>query len=186
MPQSSFRLLAQSSIPVGNPRKQAVLLLALLVLTGCGAGSAERAEQRVRGMGYTFSAPADWKVARRAGEVRVEKGLAVLSVRRYPLLRAFRPELWTQVLPELDRAADQVAVQQHGTVTSRRTVRISGRQGRSYEVSYQHDGKQLVERLGFVLREKTEYLLLCRYERGGDTDACDRLVETFRLLPRES
>jgi hypothetical protein len=181
MRQSSFRLLARRFIPAGNPRKQAILMLVLLCLTGCGGGGSERAEQRVRGTGFAFSAPVDWKVVRRAGEVRVEKRLAVVSVRRYPLVRAFRPELWAQVVPELDRAADQVAVQQQGRVTDRKTVRISGRDVRRYDVSYEHDGKQLVERLGFVLRGKTEYLLLCRYERGGDTDACDRLLATFTL-----
>ena len=45
----------------------------------------------------------------------------------------------------------------------------------------QPTGKQLVERIAFVLRGKTEYLLLCRYERGGSTDACDGLLTSFRL-----
>jgi hypothetical protein len=181
MPQSSFRLVARRFIPRGNPRKQAILALALLFAAGCGGGGSDRPEQRVRGTGYVFSAPADWTVTRRAGEARAEQGLALVSVRRYPLVRAFRLELWSQVVPELDRAADQVAEQQNGAVTDRRTVRISGRDARRYDVAYEHMGEQLVERLGFVLRGKTEYLLLCRYERGGDTDACDLLLATFTL-----
>jgi hypothetical protein len=181
IPQSSFRLLARSFIPWGDPRKQAIFLLVLLFSTGCGGGGGEGVEQRVRGTGYAFSAPADWRVTRRAAEVRAEQGLALVSVTRYPLVRTFRPELWPQVVPELDRAADGVAVQQRGTVTDRRTAKISGRDARRYDVSYELGGRQLVERLGFVLRGKTEYLLLCRYERGGDTDACDRLLATFTL-----
>jgi len=39
----------------------------------------------------------------------------------------------------------------------------------------------LVERIAFVLRGRNEYLLLCRYDRGGDTGACDRLLATFKL-----
>lgn len=50
-----------------------------------------------------------------------------------------------------------------------------------YDVEYEHEGRKLVERIAFVLRGKVEYLLLCRYERGGDTDACDNLFGTFTL-----
>jgi hypothetical protein len=114
-------------------------------------------------------------------EIRVEKGIDLLSVRRYRLVRPVSPELWQQALPELDRAAEQVASQQDGTVTERKTMSIAGRDGRHYEVEYAHDGKELTEELGFVLRGKTEYLLLCRYERGGDRGACERLLATFSL-----
>ena len=46
---------------------------------------------------------------------------------------------------------------------------------------YESKGKALVERIAFVLRGKTEYLLLCRYERGADTEPCDRLLSSFKL-----
>ena len=58
---------------------------------------------------------------------------------------------------------------------------VTGRRARSYDIDYSQGRKQLVEQLAFVLRGKTEYLLLCRYARGGDTGACDRLLATFRL-----
>jgi hypothetical protein len=180
--QVSFPLCASGFIPAGNRCKQAVAMLAVLLASGCGGGGgATQAERLVHGTGYTFSAPADWNVARPAREVRVTKGLAVVSVTRFPLLRPYRPELWDSVLPELDRTAEEVAQQQNGKVTSRKTLKIAARNARSYDVSYEHEGKQLVERLGFVLQGKTEYLLLCRYERGGDTEACDRLLATFTL-----
>jgi hypothetical protein len=181
MPQASFRWFVRSFIPVRNPRKQAILALATLLLAGCGGGGDVRAEQRVRGAGYAFSAPADWQVIRRPMEIRLEDGTDLLSVRRYALQREFQPELWTQVVPELDRAADQVAAQQSGTVTERKTMKIAGRNARHYRIEYEDDGKKLTEELGFVLQGKMEYLLLCRYERGGDTDACDRLLATFTL-----
>ena len=66
-------------------------------------------------------------------------------------------------------------------MADRATVTVAGLRARRYEVAYARDGKQLVERTAFVLRGKTEYLLLCRYERGGDTRACDGLLATFRL-----
>jgi hypothetical protein len=135
----------------------------------------------IQGPGFAFSAPADWALTRSGQEVRASKGLAVVSVTRFPLLRAFRPELWPKVVPELDRAAAAVAKQQSGSVTNPQTVTVVGRPARRYDVVYEREGKQLVERIAFVLRGKTEYLLLCRYERGGDTGACDRLLTSFRL-----
>jgi hypothetical protein len=102
-------------------------------------------------------------------------------VRRFTLVRPYRPELWPEVVQELDRAAAGVAGQQDGSVTDSRTTAIAGRRARVYEIAYEHEGKELVERIGFVLRGKTEYLLLCRYERGGETRACERLLATFRL-----
>jgi hypothetical protein len=181
MPQSSFRWFIRRSIPLRNPRKQAIPALVVLLLAGCGGGSDDHAEQRVRGTGYAFWGPAEWQVARRPMEIRLEQGTDLLSVRRYALQREFEPQLWAQVVPELDRAAGQVAVQQNGAVTERRTTKIAGRDARHYEIDYEHDGKKLTEELGFVLRGKSEYLLLCRYERGGTTDACERLLATFAL-----
>jgi hypothetical protein len=176
----SFRRVASRFVPWTNPRKRAVLGLALLLSTGCG-GAGNTAERLVRGSGYRFSAPADWSLVRTGHEVRVSNGVAVLSVTRFPLLRGYRPALWKRVVRELDRAAAGVAQQQDGTVGDFRTVTVGGRRARRYDIDYEYEGKQLVERIAFVLRGKTEYLLLCRYERGGDTDACARLLASFRL-----
>ena len=152
----------------------------LLLAAGCGGG-AKAKQQTVQGPGYSFAAPADWTVARKGGEAQAAQGTQLVSVTRFPLVRAFRPGLWSKVLPELDRAADTLAQQQHGTVTERATVTIAGLRARRYEVGYARDGKQFIERIAFVLRRKTEYLLLCRYARGGDTRACDGLLATFKL-----
>jgi hypothetical protein len=182
MPQVSFRWCASRYVPDNNPRKRAALAVLLLyVAVGCGGSGGSTAEKVVRGSGYRFSAPAPWAVSRNPRELRVSQGVRLLSVTRFPLLRAFRPALWDKVVPELDRAAKGVAQQQAGAVVDSRTVTISGRRARSYDIDYEREGKALVERIAFVLRGKTEFLLLCRYERGGDTDACDRLLATFTL-----
>jgi hypothetical protein len=176
----SFRWFAGRLVPVPNPRKQAALVVgAVLLAAGCGGAKAK--EQTVRGPGYFFAAPGGWTVTRKAAEVQAAQGTQLVSVTRFPLVRAFRPALWNRVLPELDHAADTLAQQQQGTVADRATVTVGGLRARRYEVAYALDGKQLVERFAFVLRGKTEYLLLCRYERGGDTRACDGLLATFRL-----
>lgn len=155
--------------------------MVLLFAAGCGGSSGGAKERVVQGDGFTFRAPAGWAVERRGGEVQVGEGTDLVSVTRYPLLRRFRPELWAKVVPELDRAAGAVARQQTGTVVDSRTLTVGGQKARRYDVNYERDGKKLTERIAFVLRERTEYLLLCRYERGGSTDACDRLLRSFRL-----
>jgi len=155
--------------------------VALLLLAGCGDGGSPE-ERLIRGPGYAFAAPGDWSVSRRAREVRAEQGLTVVSVARFELARAVRPELSPQVVKELDRAAEAVATQQRGEVTDPRTVTIAGLRARRYDIRYERSGKALVQRIAFVLRGKNEYLLLCRYELGGDTRACDRLLATFRLI----
>ena len=152
----------------------------LLLVAGCG-GSNEAPDRVVRGPGYEFSAPADWALLRTAAETRLEQRDGLVSVRRFPLERPFHPSQWAKVVPELDRAAAAVARQQGGQVRGPETVTIGGRQARRYDIEYEKNGRSLVDRIAFVLRDRTEYYLLCRYESGGDTRACDRLLATFRL-----
>ncbi len=150
------------------------------MLAGCG-GSGTAKEQTVRGTGSGFSAPADWTVKRAQRVVQVSQGIELISVTRYELLRSYRPALWDHVVPEHVRAAQGVAEQQKGRVASSRTVTMAGRRARSYDMAYRREGRNLVERITFVLRGKTEYYLLCRYVGGGVTGACDRLRATFTL-----
>ena len=171
-------------VPRANPCKQA-LLGAVLLVSGCGGGGkSERPPQVVRGTGYRFEAPAGWTIVRSGRQVQAAEGgksLALVAVSRFPLLRAAKEELSAKVVKELDRVATGVAAQQHGSISSSETTGLSGVQARRYDIAYEARGKQLVERLVFVLRGKTEYLLLCRYEQGGDTGPCSELLRTFRL-----
>ncbi len=153
----------------------------VVLVAGCGGSDGSAHERLVRGTGYSFAGPAGWRIARANRQLSLFHGVSLVSVTRYRLRRGFSPALWQEALGELDRAADGIASQQNGSVGARRTVTISGLQARRYDVGYERDGKRLVERLGFVLRGKEEYLLLCRYERSGDTAACDRLFRSFRL-----
>jgi hypothetical protein len=177
---SSFHWCADRLFPCANPRKLLLLTAAVTVVSaGCGGSGAP--EQIVRGKGYTFAAPSEWSVTQAAQGRQAARGTALVSVTLFPLQRPYRPALWNRVVPELDRAAEAVARQQRGKIAESRNVTIAGHKGRRYDVEYEHDGKPLVERIVFLLRGRTEYLLLCRYERGGDTDACDRLLESFSL-----
>ena len=138
----------------------------------------------MRGTGYRFEAPAGWTIVRSGRQVQAAEGgksLALVAVSRFPLLRKAEDELSAKVIKELDRVATGVAAQQHGAIASSETTEISGRQARRYDIDYEARGKQLVERVAFVFRGKTEYFLLCRFERDGDTEPCDELLRTFTL-----
>jgi len=168
-------------VPVPNPRKRAALGVVLLLTAGCGSGGGAEKTHVVQGEGFSFGAPAAWKVQRSGSELEVGESTDLVSVTRYPLLRRFRAEQWAKVVPELDHAAAALARQQSGAVAGVKTLTVAGQQARRYDVLYERDGKKLTERITFLLREKTEYLLLCRYERGASTDACDRLLSSFTL-----
>ena len=177
-------MVAGNLVPWHVRCKQVGCVVALVLATaGCGGHKAAD-ERLVQGTGYTFRAPATWQIVRTARQVQAAEGkrsLALVSVSRLPLLRAFRPDLWQKVVPELDRVADGLSRQQQGSVTESNSTTIGGENARRYRIAYDLRGKKLVEEVAFVLRGKTEFLLLCRYEQTASHDACDRLLSSFRL-----
>jgi hypothetical protein len=178
MLQASFRWFSRPIVPRADRCKRAVLAAAILA-AGCGGGNG--GTRIIAGTGYSFSAPADWSVVRSQRSLQVEHGLQLVSVTRFPLLRVFRTELWPKAVPEMDRSAAGLAADQHGTVTARTTTTVAGQRARRYDIAYELGGKKLTERVGFVLRGKTEYELLCRFEQGKSSSACDTLFSSFRL-----
>jgi hypothetical protein len=155
------------------------VVVAAVFAAGCGGSHG--GTRIIAGTGYSFSAPADWTVVRSQRSVQVAHGVQLVSVTRFPLLRAFRPELWPKAVPEMDRSAAGLAADQHGTVTARVTTTVAGQRARRYDIAYELGGKKLIERVGFVLQSKTEYELLCRFEQGKSSSACDTLFSSFRL-----
>jgi hypothetical protein len=158
------------------------------VLAGCGSGVAQKpvVERQIRGDGFFFYAPVAWDVQRSARTVQAtpKQGPEIVSVSTFPLLHAYRPELWARVVPELDRVAGGLAGRLGGRAGKGRTETIAGRRSRTYEIAFTRNGKDIVERLAFVLEGKREFQLLCRWdskdERTG-RDACDALTTSFRL-----
>jgi hypothetical protein len=99
----------------------------------------------------------------------------LVQVTRLPLARAYTRDLFDRVVPELDRAANAVAAEVDGKVTSR-TIEVLDERVRQYDLTF--DGK--LEQLTFVLRGKTNYQLLCRRDVDGDDEPCDTLVTSFQ------
>ena len=165
-----------------DPCKLAVLLAAFLV-AGCG-GNGSDGRKLVAGTGYTFSAPNGWQVVRTARQAQAVEGkgsLSLVAVSRFPLLRPAAEELTAEVVSDLDGAADQIVRQQGGSLTDAATEEIAGRQARRYKIAYDLHGTKAIETRAFVLRGKTEFLLLCRYAQSAASDACELLLKSFTL-----
>ena len=134
--------------------------------------------QRVAGSGFAFDAPAGWTVERKEGLVAAEDGrVDRVEVRTFELVRPYRPQLFGATRKELDSAAQRIAKQLSGRLTSRRTIGVAGRKGRMYRIEFEGQ----VEEIAFVLHDRREYQLLCRRDGDGDDVACRRLFESFAL-----
>jgi hypothetical protein len=184
----SFRWLdAASNLPCALGCKPFLALAALAAaLAGCGGGGDEE-RRTVAGPGFTFSAPADWEVELRgrSGSASPEAGATKLvSVRLFRLARPYRPALWETVVPELDRVAAELAQQLDGRIDASATVVVDGRRAKRYDIRYDRDGTEIVERTAFVLKGRREFQLVCRYEAADEDDgprACAMLFSSLTL-----
>jgi hypothetical protein len=155
-------------------------------LAACGGGGGD--ERSVAGPGFTFSAPAGWDVETRgrSSSASPEEGAtALVSVRVFRLARPYRPGLWETVEPELDRVAAELAEQLGGRIDSSATVVVDGRRAKRYDIRYERDGTEVVERTAFVLEGRREFQLVCRYEAADEDEgprACAMLFSTLRLV----
>jgi hypothetical protein len=174
--------------PQRNRRKQAACAVGALLLvvaaTGCGGGGGGTATetvaaggQEVTGTGFVFRAPDVWQPTVRATSASARQSPSTLvSVVVLPLVKPYRIALFPQVTKELDRVADTYAANLKGSVSSRRTVEVAGRQAREYRI--EHD--DLVDVITFVLRGKRNYQLTCRWPTSDDEpDACGQLAASF-------
>ncbi|HEX6700121.1 MAG TPA: hypothetical protein VF101_05265 [Gaiellaceae bacterium] len=143
--------------------------------------SEHKPTQRVDGNGYSFVAPGGWRVVRAGHTVSASSGDELISVTRFRLAKPYTPKLWPKVVPVLDGVAAQLARGLGGSVESRETAVVAGRRARSYELAFERDGHDFVERIVFLLQGLREYQLLCRFKQGGGgSDGCDALLASFR------
>jgi hypothetical protein len=164
--------------------KPSVLLMGLLLLAGCGGGGSKPEPAPVKVVataGASVAVPSAWTVSRTPTTVSASPKAGseeLVSVSIFRLLRPYSAALWTRVVPELDRAAQELAGELKATVGASRTVTVGGEKARQYDLSFTRAGKQLNERLTFVLRGRREYQLLCRWA-ATEPAACGSLESSF-------
>jgi hypothetical protein len=169
----SFRLVTARLIPRQFRCKQA-LLLALLILAGCGGSSEPKATtawQPVRGASFRFQVPEAWKVVASPMGAKASSDGDLVQVATFPLVKRYVPALFTRVESELAARMGAVAKQTGGTVTDHRVVTADGLKAHSYDVRV----GDRTDTYTFVLRGKREYQLLC----SADADVCARLLTSF-------
>jgi hypothetical protein len=180
----SFRLVAARLIPQIMRCKQALLLpmliLALCGLAGCGGSSVATKSlqwQTVGGSGFTFEAPAGWKVERAKNRVTVTKGSQLVQISTFPLAKAYDDQLFAPVAKELRSRMDEVARQTGGKLSILPAVTADGVRSHAYDVTA---GEQVDEYV-FVLSGLREHLLLCRRtsSKPDGSAFCGRLVTSF-------
>ena len=123
------------------------------------------------GRGFSFNAPAGWKVT----GTRAQHDSQLVQVATFPLLHRYDNSLFARVKQELDARMQAVAKQAGGSVTGSRTVTVDGGRAHSYQVT---SGKDLLE-YTFVLRGLREFELLCRRPSSASDDACKLLLTSF-------
>jgi hypothetical protein len=163
--------------------------LAAVAMAGCGGESdagEPLATRAVSGPGFTFSAPQGRELSRAPRSVSVlpaeEGGQELVSVTVFPLVKPYRPALWTQAAEELDGVAERLTKSLGGELVQEpMTVRRGGLRGRLYEIDYEREGVELRQRLTLLLSRRTEYQLLCRWEASTDApEDCGILETSFK------
>ncbi|MDX6475648.1 MAG: hypothetical protein QOH95_1159 [Gaiellaceae bacterium] len=163
-----------------------MLLLATAILTGfgctgCGGSSKPQASadwQTVRGPGFSFQAPAGWKLERAKNRLSATRDTELVQVAVFPLQKPYDGKLFDRVARELRVRMRQLAGQTGGRLSGERTVTADGIRSHAYDV----EAGDHLDEYTFVLSGLREYLLLCRRSSSGEAEPCGRLVESFARL----
>jgi len=158
-----------------------------LILAACGSSGSGDDSQQLRGIGFTTSAPADWQLERAPRTVLARRpgGPESVAVAVFRLAKPFRVGLWDEAVGELNDVAARLAERLGSTalVVRSGSETLHGRRARSYVIAYRRDGRQLEDRVVFLLRGRREYQLTCRIlvdDDDADLEACDALKRSFR------
>jgi hypothetical protein len=151
----------------------------MVIVAGCGgsgAANVQRDWQSVHGPGFSFQAPAGWKVERAKARVAATHDSRLVQVATFPLLKPYRSRLFDDVARELQVRMREIAGQTNGTLSGGRTVSAGGIRSHAYDVEVGDH----VDEYTFVLDGMREYLLLCRRAKDDESsDACSRLTGSF-------
>ena len=169
-----------------------LLLIVPLFAAACGSShhaattTVSVARQTVSGPGFTFDAPASWRVGQGDRSVTAQSAAsppAIVSATVYRIGKAYAPSDFAAAAKELDGVAAKLAAAAGGAITERETATVAGRKIRAYRFTATRKGAAYHDRVGFVLSGKREVQLLCEAPAGaGDPDgACALLFSSFRL-----
>ena len=171
----------------GDWRQTALLLIVPLFAASCGGAATPTTPttQDLTGPGFTFSAPLGWTVKRTATSVVARSAAegALVSATRFTLLKAYDPSRFAATAKELDSVAAKLARDANGAITASETATVDGRKVRSYRFTSRSGGRDLDDRLAFVLSGLREVQLLCQAPRGklDAGGACSLLFDSFAL-----
>jgi len=152
-----------------------VPLALLSILAACG-GSGKHAgpERIVAGPGYTFAAPAGWRLSRARASISASGDDAAVSVAVFALRKPYVPAQFDRAVAELDGVAEQLVSGSHGKLTESATITLSGRKARAYR----YTTSAYRARVAFLLAGRREYELFCR---DAESPACTQLFASFML-----
>lgn len=127
----------------------------------------------MHGAGFSFAVPRSWQGSSATGIVAARRGGASVSVRTFTLVKRYDPARFAAAAKELDGVAAKLANAAGTTLAEKQTTTVGGERIRAYRFGS--------TRIGFFLRGRREYQLLCRLARDGtDRDgACALLFASF-------
>jgi hypothetical protein len=174
----SFRVVTARLIPRAVRPKQALVVVTVTILAGCGgSGTAKQRWATVDGYGFRFEAPVGWKVSRSTAKTAAARDSELVQVATFPLLKPYTDALFDRVARELAVRMQELAGETGGKLSGRSTATVDGNRSHVYDVAVGDH----VDQYTFVLRGKREYQLLCRRKTSSDDAFCKRLLATFAL-----
>ena len=151
--------------------------MAVLILAGCGGSSEPKARyQPVVGSGFSFEAPAGWRIEHVAGRTSATSDSQLVQVATFPLAHPYTDALFGAVANELRARIKTVATETGGVLGGTRTVKAGGIRSHVYDMKVGDH----VDEYTFVLRGKREYQLLCRRRSAKSDAVCARLITSFQ------
>jgi len=171
----SFRLDTARLLP-GALRRKPALLIAVLILAGCGGSSEPKAHyQPVVGAGFSFAAPAGWRIDHAVGRTSASSDSQLVQVATFPLVHPYTDSLFGAVEHELALRMKAVAQQTGGVLEGTRVVSAGGIRSHVYDMKVGDH----VDAYTFVLRGDREYQLLCRRRSSASDAFCKHLITSF-------
>jgi hypothetical protein len=148
----------------------------VLILAGCGGSGEPKAHyQPVTGRGFSFEAPAGWRIDRAVGRTSASSDSQLVQVATFPLVHPYKASLFDAVERELALRMKALAKETGGVLEGTRVVSADGIRSHVYDVKVGDH----IDAYTFVLRGDREYQLLCRRRSSAGDAFCKHLITSF-------